>query len=153
MDTDVFGSDKVSAYVTKYRVCILLVDDDATLRDDLRRLLTVVGFDLDTARSGDEALGYIAAGNHYDVILTDIVMPGKIQGNDLAALVQREMPTTRVVLMTGDPRVLSRKIKGAIRDDMIVKPISAPDLVSHLQPHIEDGHWRTTCADWAYATP
>jgi len=134
---NILNLENVSGYVARARV--LLVDDEPGLRADLRSFLTVVGYDLDEASNGDEALALISAGNSYDLILTDIVMPGAIQGDDLARYVAKYMPEARVLLMSGDPGVLSRKVRGKMEGKLIVKPVHAGDLLLQLQDALVPG--------------
>jgi CheY-like chemotaxis protein len=59
------------------------------------------------APSGDEALAMLDKGLEVDVVFSDIVMPGKISGIDLAAILRERRPALPVVLATGytDQRV------------------------------------------------
>lgn len=55
---------------------VLIVDDSAFFRNMLKPLLTTAGFRVTTAASADEALSLRERGEHYDLILSDIEMPG-----------------------------------------------------------------------------
>jgi signal transduction histidine kinase len=78
---------------------VLLVDDDDQLRRLAERMLRKAGYHVVPAASGPEAL---AAARHetFDILLTDMVMPG-MSGRDLARDMVREYPNIRVVFMSG----------------------------------------------------
>ena len=81
---------------------ILIVDDEAEIRDALAEILTGAGHRVATATSGREALERMAA-DQYDVVLTDIRMPD-LDGRALYQEIERRWPgrAARVVFITGD---------------------------------------------------
>ena len=81
---------------------ILIVDDEAEIREALAEILTGARHRVVTASSGREALERMAA-EHYDVILTDIRMPD-LDGRALYQEIERRWPgqAGRVVFVTGD---------------------------------------------------
>ena len=82
---------------------ILIVDDEASLREELADFLTLNGVSFGTAGNGIEALDVLAADPAITVVLTDIRMPG-LDGLDLASRILRargEADAIEVVLMTG----------------------------------------------------
>jgi CheY-like chemotaxis protein len=82
---------------------ILLVDDNTIVRDMLVDLVGSLGYHADAAVGGEEALDLFDRGR-YDVVLTDLVMPGMSGWQVLAALRQRD-PHIPVVIVTGSPIV------------------------------------------------
>jgi signal transduction histidine kinase len=78
---------------------VLLVDDDDQLRRLAERMLRKAGYHVVTAANGPEALA-AARRETFDVLLTDMVMPG-MSGRDLARELVREHPNVRVVFMSG----------------------------------------------------
>ena len=78
---------------------VLLVDDDDQLRRLTERMLRVAGYQVVSASCGLDALAEARRG-HFDILLTDLVMPG-MSGRDLARDVMREHPEMRVVFMSG----------------------------------------------------
>jgi signal transduction histidine kinase len=80
---------------------VLLVEDDALVRDTVVRGLEESGFEVLVAASGDRALAMIEAGLEVDVVFSDIVMPGKLSGIDLAGILRERRPGLPVVLATG----------------------------------------------------
>jgi CheY-like chemotaxis protein len=79
------------------------VDDNTIVRDMLVDLVGSLGYHADAAVGGEEALDLFDRGR-YDVVLTDLVMPGMSGWEVLAALRQRD-PHIPVVIVTGSPVV------------------------------------------------
>jgi signal transduction histidine kinase len=86
---------------------VLYVEDDALVREAVVQGLEDAGFDVVVAASGDQAVEMLDAGLDPDVVFSDIVMPGKVSGIDLAHLLRERRPGLPVVLATGytDQRV------------------------------------------------
>ncbi len=82
---------------------ILLVDDNTIVRDMLVDLVGSLGYHVDAAAGGEEALDLFDRGR-YGLVLTDLVMPGMSGWQVLAALRQRD-PHIPVVIVTGSPIV------------------------------------------------
>jgi DNA-binding NtrC family response regulator len=79
-------------------VTILIVDDDAVIRGLLFDLLSEQ-YECNTASTAEEALTFLEFEN-YDVVVTDIAMPG-LDGIDLLKRVQQKNPKTPVILISG----------------------------------------------------
>lgn len=80
---------------------ILLVDDNAIVRDMLVDLVGSLGYTADAAASGEEALTLFDR-REYDVVCTDLLMPGLTGWDVLKALRQRD-PHIPVIIITGSP--------------------------------------------------
>ena len=80
---------------------VLLVEDDEEVRDTVSVALRAAGFEINTARTGDEALLRLQTGERYDAVFTDVVMPGALSGIELAAEIRRRYPRVGVVVATG----------------------------------------------------
>jgi CheY-like chemotaxis protein len=80
---------------------VLFVEDDPLVREAVVRGLEDCGFDVMVAADGDKALAMLDAGLDADVVFSDIVMPGKVSGIDLASLLRERRPGLPVVLATG----------------------------------------------------
>lgn len=77
---------------------ILVVDDDATIRDMLYDLFEET-HRCHLAETAEKALSYLET-EHYDVILTDISMPG-LSGLELLSYMRQNHPDTPVIVITG----------------------------------------------------
>ena len=80
---------------------LLFVEDDALVREAVGPALSNAGFSVVIASSGDEALALLESGLSIDLVFSDIVMPGTINGVDLARIVQARFPHVHIVLATG----------------------------------------------------
>ena len=79
---------------------ILLVDDDAAARAATSELLLDLGYRVEQAASGAEALARLERGERYDAVLSDQLMPG-MTGSELAARIGVRWPGTRLLLVSG----------------------------------------------------
>lgn len=80
---------------------VLLVDDNVSLAESIRPMLETVGCTVRVASSVKEALKVLTDGQVFDVVLSDIVMPGALDGIHFANALRRAYPDLPVVLMTG----------------------------------------------------
>ncbi|MBK4736685.1 ATP-binding protein [Noviherbaspirillum pedocola] len=89
------------------RGSVLFVEDDALVRDTVAAALGAAGFTVTTAATADEGLALLEAGALPDAVFSDITMPGRIGGIELAETVRSRFPGVAVVLASGytDQRV------------------------------------------------
>ncbi len=81
---------------------ILVVEDEPVLRNLVRRLLGRSGYNVLVAADADEAIeASDAHSSPIDLLLTDVVMPGRMNGRDLARLLSSRRPQMRVLYMSG----------------------------------------------------
>lgn len=79
---------------------VLLVDDDEAVRGVTAAQLADLGYEVAEAGGAEEALALLAAGGRFDVVLTDVAMPGA-DGVELAAELRRRRPGLPILFMTG----------------------------------------------------
>src|SRR6266849_2419345 len=106
---------------------ILVVDDEPASRKGLQELLTVWGYDVNSASDGQEALER-AAVRAPDLVIADLIMPG-IDGLELLTRLKRDFPTTAVVFLTGQGSI--ETAVQAIKDgayDYLTKPVDPTRL-------------------------
>jgi signal transduction histidine kinase/DNA-binding response OmpR family regulator len=106
---------------------ILVIDDEERMCDSLKALLTTVGYEVETAIDGDEALEIILS-KEFDVILSDIKLPGK-DGLELLREAKHKDPSSVVILMTAYASLesaVSAVSEGAY--DYLLKPIDFSQL-------------------------
>lgn len=107
---------------------VLVVDDDRGVRTALRVNLTRAGYAVTLAADAEQALDQARPGR-FDVVLTDVKMPGR-SGHELLADLKAREPTLPVVVMTGHGGV-----EGAVRAmqagaaNYVIKPVSRDELV------------------------
>jgi len=80
---------------------VLLVEDELLVRELASEDLGDAGFEVTTANDGDEALGYLREGRRFDLLFTDIRMPGSTDGWGLAREAKQLIPGLRVIYATG----------------------------------------------------
>jgi two-component system response regulator PilR (NtrC family) len=115
---------------------ILVADDEASIRDGLSELLRDEGYDVVTAADGAEALASVAE-NNYDIIVTDLRMPGA-DGLDVLRRARELAPQTLVLLVTAYASVdtaVEALRQGA--HDYILKPLLFEDVLSKLRRLLE----------------
>ena len=112
---------------------ILLVEDDAAVRDMARGLLTEFGALVATDPSGAAARRRLEQGDDFDLLLTDVVMPGGLSGIELAGLAAQRCPGLAIVLMTG---YAGERLQGARASDLawpvLRKPFRGDQLADAL---------------------
>ena len=79
---------------------ILVVDDEFFVRLDIAEVLRNASFRVIEAGNADEALAVLNSGYSIDAIVTDIRMPGSIDGIDLAARVRSAWPHMKIIVVT-----------------------------------------------------
>lgn len=110
---------------------ILIVDDDATLIQQMARFLSNRGHYTTTARTGREALEILAR-QRIELCITDLRMPG-MTGQELLETIKEAHPATRVVIMTGyaSPEAVREASRhGAL--DFIQKPFRMKQVLEIL---------------------
>ena len=111
---------------------ILAVDDQRYFRELLAGMLAEEGFEAQTASSGEEAL-HILEHSSFDIVLTDLVMPG-MDGSELVHRVKQRDPEQAVVVVTGvvDVKTAVDAMKlGA--NDYLLKPFDHGTLALTLE--------------------
>lgn len=79
-------------------VRIIIIDDDEEMRSMLKDFLEEEGFETDSASNSIDALRVLSKG-HFDLIITDIRMPG-LTGLDILPRIRRLNPETPIIVMT-----------------------------------------------------
>ncbi|MEM8571495.1 MAG: ATP-binding protein [Pseudomonadota bacterium] len=111
---------------------LFVVEDDASLQAMIKDMVTSLGYRFLSAKSGDEALELIDDGIEFDLLLTDIMMPGKTDGYGLARELRARRPSVPVVYMSGYAG-LETKNSGNQEATWIQKPCTAAELARTLR--------------------
>lgn len=121
---------------------ILVVDDERTVCESVRKVLTRQGLPVDQAYSVEEGLRKFEDGGDYAAVIVDLVMP-KAGGEELLKVVKDRRPDTSVVIMTG-----YASIESAVRTtklgafDYLTKPFT-PDELREVTRKAIDRHQET----------
>lgn len=109
---------------------ILLVEDNDLVRDHVNAQLQGLGYAVTTVRNGAEALAALRADPGFDLLFTDVVMPGGMSGRDLAEQIRQLRPNLPVLLTSG---YFDRGTGGGVRDlPMLQKPYGFQDLAQKV---------------------
>ena len=115
---------------------ILLIDDDAAVRESMSRTLKSAGYTVQSAGSGEEGLA-LAQGGSFDVILSDMRMPG-LSGLDVLRKLRDSHVDSVFIIMTGfgtvDTAVEAMKL-GAV--DFVQKPFFRDELLMRVRSAVD----------------
>jgi two-component system KDP operon response regulator KdpE len=118
--------------MTTGKLNALLVDDESCFRRVLRTCLSAKGFEVEEARSGEEAVAILAR-SAFDLVLLDVNMPG-IGGVEACREIRAHKPKIGIVMVTvQDAESAIVKALEAGADDYITKPIRFGELVARLR--------------------
>ncbi|HTY65968.1 MAG TPA: PAS-domain containing protein [Alphaproteobacteria bacterium] len=137
--------DDPSAGIPSGHERVLLVEDKAEVRAMAARLLTSLGYQILEAESGVSALELVKRGATFDVLFTDIVMPGNMTGIDLAHEVRRQRPGLPILLTSGfsDPETLHAEAT-ALGVQVLRKPYRKAELAEYLRAALDRAAARVT---------
>jgi two-component system response regulator RegX3 len=110
---------------------VLVVDDEAAIRDAVAYALRSEGFEVGESATGEDALTLVAA-EPWDVLVLDVMLPG-VSGVEVCRRIRSDNPVPILLLTARDAevdRVLGLET-GA--DDYVTKPFSMPELVSRVR--------------------
>ena len=122
------------------RATILLVEDNSEVLAAMRLALMKVGYHVLVASSGDEALRVFQGEPGIELLLTDIVMPGKLQGTTLAKTLRELQPDLPVVFMSGYASEATVHGNGLRPEDIrLMKPVQRADLLRAIDKALSQG--------------
>ena len=117
---------------------ILLVDDNAEMLTVARRHLVSLGYQVSEAGSGQVALEMLLAGNVFDLLLTDVVMPDGMTGPQLAAAARYLRPGMKVLFTTGYARSdLANDLAGPATGVVLRKPYRRQEIAASVRAALE----------------
>lgn len=111
---------------------ILVVEDQPDVRRHVENVLVSSGFDVTSANDGKSALALLEAGESFDLLFTDIIMPGGINGVQLAEAAKALSPKLRVVFTSGFPATAFDELGFEKKEDfwLLKKPYRRQELIS-----------------------
>lgn len=110
---------------------VLVVEDEAVVRLDAIETLREAGFHVIEAANADEAISILEARPDIRVVVTDIQMPGSMDGLKLAATIRDRWPPIALIVTSGRVSVQQRDLPE--RGHFLPKPYSGPRLVEAIQ--------------------
>ncbi|HET8611616.1 MAG TPA: ATP-binding protein [Sphingomonas sp.] len=115
---------------TPRRCRVLMAEDDDHVADFVGEMLHELGYEYLRAASAAEALAAIERGERFDLLLSDMVMPGDMGGLDLARELRRRRPDMPILLMTGYSTAAAAAGEEGIR--LLAKPYTLESLAAAL---------------------
>ncbi len=110
---------------------ILVAEDDANIRTGLIDTLDSEGYAAAGAQDGDSALALFEA-NHYDLVILDIMMPGK-SGYDVCRDIRSRDPNVPVIMLTAKGEEIDKVVGLQLgADDYITKPFGVHELLARI---------------------
>jgi CheY-like chemotaxis protein len=138
---------------------ILVVEDDDDVRDVAVLGLDDAGYRVLVAADGDLALAMLASDERIDLMFSDVVMPGVLNGFALARRAVALRPSLKVLLTTGYANQIAANEALVARGELIPKPYRLGDLIDHIAERLDTGaaqlnkvlfrlleYWRAKCA-------
>lgn len=120
-------------------VRVLLVEDEYLIRFAVADALRDEGFEVVEAENGAQAVGLIDGPDGFDLLLTDVQMPGLIDGIQVALHARRRHPGIAVIVVSGQPSSARRLDGLGPRRTFVSKPYGLPALVAALRDVLDAG--------------
>jgi PAS domain S-box-containing protein len=116
------------------RETVLVVEDDPFVRSYAIMSLESLGFRVTAAVDGNEALQKLGTDTHIDILFTDVVMPGGVNGWELADRARKARPNLRVLLTSGYA-LETLAVHTQLRDGLVIltKPYRKAELARRLR--------------------
>jgi CheY-like chemotaxis protein len=111
---------------------ILLVEDEFDVREIVRVFLAEQDYQIIEAGDGDAAMRILETNEPIDLLLTDIVMPGSLDGFALSAEARRLRPSLKVLHISGYSEQLRRPTGATAKDELLAKPIRRTELLERI---------------------
>ncbi len=129
---------------------ILVVDDEANIRELVSVYLTAAGYAVETAEDGLEGLARARA-NNYDLVVLDIMLPG-MDGAAVCSAIRKDSGVPIVMLTARDTDLDKVAMLEAGADDYVVKPFSPPEFVARIRAVLRRTAGQTTAVSRAPGT-
>ncbi|MES9505687.1 response regulator transcription factor [Streptomyces sp. NPDC000609] len=114
---------------------VLLIEDDASVRDGMELVLRRHGYGVDTAATGEQALALLAGerGARVELAVLDLMLPG-MDGFEVCRRIRARSATLPVIMLTarGDDQDIVTGLEAGA-DDYVVKPVTAPVLEARIR--------------------
>lgn len=113
------------------RATVLVVEDEALIRVTIADELRLAGYDVLEAADADEAIELLEANESIRLVLTDVDMPGSMDGLRLAAMVRDRWPPVRIIVTSGKRAPVSDAMPGNSR--FLSKPYTFAGVIEAVR--------------------
>jgi nitrogen-specific signal transduction histidine kinase/CheY-like chemotaxis protein len=118
---------------------VLLVDDEIALLELAAELLQTLGYRVLTARNGKQALQKLTEEKAVDLLFSDVVMPGGINGFELAEQAMVLLPELKVLLTSGyTEKAVIHNGQARFSANMLSKPYNLAELAQRVRDSLDD---------------
>jgi PAS domain S-box-containing protein len=121
---------------------ILLVEDDPAVRSSVVILLQAIGYRTEAVENADTALKLLVKKPEIAIVLSDVVLPGGINGFELAEIARSKNPDLPVLLMSGYPERVLKQNSESKRIRVLEKPHTLEQLARALQDSLNGSRRR-----------
>lgn len=132
------AEEQTKARVLSGNESILIVEDRTDVAELARMVLEEQGYQTETAGNGADALALLASGRAFDLLFSDVVMPGGMNGMALARAVRKSYPTMKILLTTGYAEAfVSPADRVGDEFPVLAKPCSPDVLAARIRQALE----------------
>jgi two-component system, response regulator PdtaR len=110
-------------------VTVLVVEDEAIMRAKLTEELQDAGYLVVEASNGTEAVEMLTVRRDVKIVISDVRMPGPIDGVELSRRVRSDYPAIKVVLSSGEPNAADL----TAHDGFFLKPYRVARIIRHIR--------------------
>ncbi len=110
-------------------VTVLVVEDEAIMRTKLAEELQDAGYLVVEASDGTEAIEILTVRRDIKIVISDVRMPGPIDGVELSRRVRSDYPGIKVILSSGEPNAADSTAHGGL----FLKPYRVARIISHIR--------------------
>ena len=122
---------------------LLIVDDEPGIRKLLTFHFNFLGYETMTADNAHEAMKVLHESGPFDLIITDIRMPGPLDGIDLAETYRKDNPNQKIVFVTG--YAIEEKLNKILQNPLSIcfkKPFNIRELAQSVADCLQSGTFR-----------
>ena len=118
---------------TQRKSTVLVVEDEVLTRLGIADFLRKSNYRVLEASTAEEAQSILRAGEPIEVVFSDVTMPGKLNGFELAHWIRREFPDVRMLLTSGADHLAHQAGYGQIEGPVLAKPYAFETVLAHIK--------------------
>jgi CheY-like chemotaxis protein len=118
------------------KIRILLVEDEETVRNVVARLLKRLGYEVSAAPDAEEAIAMFGEESDFDLVVTDIVMPG-LSGIEMAGVLQARFSKLKFLFISGYTSRELSTVPETPPEPFLPKPFTMEELAKEVKKALE----------------